>query len=292
MYIDAFKVFCDLVETSSFSKAAEINDLTQSAVSQKIRSLEDRLGVTLLERAGRSVSLTPEGQSFHRASKTIIATWEAMEGELRALKNEVAGRLRIASIFSIGMHELPPLLKSFRSSFPEVDVEVEYRRASEVYDLVEEGSVDLGLVAYPARRPNLVHEIFREDCLVMICHPQHRIASMKKAPLSVLNGERFISFDPDTPTRKCIDRFLRDAGVSVTQCADFDNVETVKRAVEIESGVSIVPSSTVEAEVSSGQLARVEISSHELTRPLGVVMQKSRTRPTGLKQLVEMLKGE
>lgn len=290
MYIDAFKVFCDLVETNSFSQAAVVNDLTQSAVSQQIRNLELRLGVTLLERAGRSISLTPEGQAFHRACKSILNTWDTLQHDLRDLKNEVAGRLRIASIFSIGMHELPPLLKRFREQFPEVQVEVEYRRAPQVYDMVDEGTVDLGLVAFPARRQNLVHEIFREDRLVIICHPSHRLASESTAPLSALNGERFIGFEPDTPTRKSIDRHLREAGVSVTHHAEFDNVETVKRAVEIESGVSIVPASTVEAEVANGQLAAVEIASHKLTRPLGFLLQKARARPAGLKQLMEILK--
>ena len=291
MYIDAFKVFCDLVDTNSFSQAAAVNDLTQSAVSQQLRNLELRLGVTLLERAGRSISLTPEGQAFHRACRSILQTWETLDNELRGLKNGIAGRLRIASIFSIGMHELPPLLKQFREQFPEVNVEVEYRRAPQVYELVDDGSVDLGLVAFPVRRHNLVHEIFREDRLVIICHPSHRLAQQSSASLSALDGERFIGFEPDTPTRKSIDRHLRDAGVNVTHHAEFDNVETVKRAVEIESGVSIVPASTVSAEVANGQLAALEITSHKMTRPLGFLLQKTRARPAGLKQLMDILKG-
>ncbi len=290
MYIDALKVFCDLVEANSFSKAAALNNLTQSAVSQQIRNIETRLGCKLLERAGRSISLSPEGQAFLRACRAILRSWENLKGELADLKNEVSGRLRIASIYSIGLHELPPRLKRFQDEFPDMEVQVSYRRSPQVYELVEGGEADLGLVAYPARRPGLVHEIFDEDRLVLICHPKHPLASKKRVPLSVLNGERFVGFEPDTPTRKGIDRQLRDAGVKVTHATDFDNVEMVKRAVEIESGVSIVPWSTVQAEVESGQLAAVEIDAARMSRPLGLVLKKGRTRPAGLKELIAILK--
>ena len=290
MYIDAFKVFCDLVETNSFSKAAALNELTQSAVSQQVRNLEARLGCKLFERAGRSISLSPEGQAFHRACGSILRTWQNLETELSGLRNEVAGQLRIASIYSIGLHELPPRLKRFREEFPGVDVQVDYRRSPQVYELVERGEADLGLVAYPARRPGLVHEIFDEDRLVIICHPRHRLAGRTRVPLTALDGERFIGFEPDTPTRKGIDRQLRAAGVRVVHAADFDNVETVKRAVEIESGISIVPSATVEAEVKSGQLAAIEVDAPKMSRPLALIVNKRRPRPLGLKHLIAALK--
>jgi DNA-binding transcriptional LysR family regulator len=290
MYLDTFKVFCDLVETNSFSKAAELNALTQSAVSQQVRSLENRLGCKLFDRAGRAIFLSPEGQAFHRACEVILRTWDHMKGELSALRNEVAGRLRIASIYSIGLHELPQRLNRFSERFPKVEVQVEYRRSPQVYEMVGNGDADLGLVAYPTRRAGIVHEIFDDDRLVIICQPKHGLASRKRVPLSALNGERFIGFEPDTPTRKGIDRQLRAEGVTVAHAADFDNVETVKRAVEIGSGVSIVPSSTVEAEVKSRQLVAVEIESPKMSRPLGLIISKHRTRPVGLQHFIAVLK--
>jgi LysR family transcriptional regulator, transcriptional activator of the cysJI operon len=290
MYIDAFKVFSDLVETSSFSKAAALNELTQSAVSQQVRNLETRLGCKLVERAGRTISLSSEGEAFHRACGSILRAWRDFERELSGLKNEVGGRLRIASIFSIGLHELPSRLKRFQEAFPMVEVEVEYQRSPQVYKMVEEGEADIGLVAYPSRRPSLVHEIFDEDRLVIICHPKHPLAAKKRAPLSLLDGERFIGFEPDTPTRKGIDRQLRAAGVNVVHARDFDNVETVKRAVEIESGLAIVPFGTVDAEVKSGQLAAVEIDGPKMSRPLAFIISKGRPRPTGLNHLIAALK--
>jgi LysR family transcriptional regulator, transcriptional activator of the cysJI operon len=290
MYIDSFKVFCDLVETNSFSKAAAINHLTQSAVSQQVRAFEKRLGCKLFDRAGRSIFLSPEGQAFHRACGTILRAWHNLESELCGLRNEVAGRLRIVSIYSIGLHELPERLERFHTAFPSVEVEVQYRRSPQVYEMVASGDADLGLVAYPTRRAGLVHEIFDDDRLVIICHPKHALASRKRVGLPALNGERFIGFEPDTPTRKGIDRQLRAAGVTVTHATDFDNVETVKRAVEIGSGLSIVPASTVEAEVENGQLIAVEIDGPRMSRPLGIIVDKRRTRPVGLQHLIAVLK--
>ena len=289
MYLDAFKVFCDLVETGSFSKAAAINRVTQSAVSQQMRTLETRLGCNLIERRRRNLALTPEGEALHLASKEILQVWQLFESKLRGLKDEVAGKLKIASIYSIGLHELPPRLKAFREKYPDVEVKVEYRRSPQVYEMVEAGEVDVGLVAFPTKRPNLVHEVFDEDELVVICHPQHALASKKRVSLSALKEERFIAFEPDTPTRKMIDRYLRHAGVNVVHVAEFDNIETVKRAVEVESGISIVPANTVASEVEAAHLATVQIESPKLSRPLGYILNKRRARPPGLKQLLATL---
>jgi len=290
MYIDTFKVFCDLVETGSFSKSATVNGITQSAVSQQIRSLEERFKCTLVERGRRNLSLTPEGMAFHKTCRQILDLWNEFEGRLNELKHIVAGEIKIASIYSIGMHELPPRLKTFRESHPQVEVRVDYRRSPQVYEMVESGEADIGLVAYPSKNSTVIYEIFDEDCLTIICHPKHPLAAKKHATLADLQGERFIAFEPDTPTRKVIDRTLRDLGVRVTHAAEFDNVETVKRAVEIESGISIVPMQTVRQEVESGQLAAVAIDSPKLTRPLGILLSRTRPRPAGLKELMIALK--
>ncbi len=290
MYIDSLKVFSDLVETSSFSKSATINNITQSAVSQQVRSMETQFDCTLVERGRRNLSLTPEGTAFLKTCKSIVSIWNDFEGRLKEIKNVVEGEVRVASIYSIGLHELPARLKAFSEKNPHVKVRVEYHRAQDVYDMVETGKADLGLVAYPVKHAGLLFEVFDEDRLVLICNPNHPLASKKKITLSAIKGERFISFEADTPTRKVIDRSLRAAKVKVINAAEFDNVETVKRAVEIESGISIVPSYTVTEELKNGQLAVLEIESPKLTRPLGLIFSRTRSRPPGLKELMASLK--
>ena len=289
MYIDTFKVFCDLAETGSFSKAAAAGGITQSAVSQQIRALENKFQVTLVERSRGNFSLTPEGAAFLQASREILEVYDNLDARLHQLRNVVEGELKIASIYSIGLHELPPRLKVFRDKFPQVEVHVEYRRSQQVYAQVMNGESDLGLVAYPAKRNGLAAEIFSQDELVLICHPSHRFAGRKRIALRHLEGEKFIAFEPDLPTRKVIDRQLRESGVALVHAMEFDNIETVKRAVEIESGVSIVPANTVRQEVANGALAMVEFEGAKMVRPLGIITKRNRPRAPAHKEFIDVL---
>jgi len=275
MQIQSFKVFCDLTQTASFSKAAEMNGITQSAVSQQVRAIEQRFHVKLIERGRKNFALTPEGRCFLEASKEILVTLDGLGTRIQKLQNVVAGELRIATIFSIGLHELPPYLKNFRRTFPEVDVRVEYRRSSEVYTSVLEGRADAGLVAYPVARRGLKALTFWQDRLVMICSPGHPLASRKRLSLSDLEGEKFIAFEPDLPTRREVDRKLRAAGVKIKLALEFDNIETVKRAVEVETGVSIVPAAAVRNEVESSSLVAIEFEAKDMWRPLGVLVRRA-----------------
>lgn len=290
MYIETFKVFCDLAETGSFSKAATLNSITQSAVSQQIRALENRFQVILVERGRRNFSLTPEGHAFLAASKEILDIYNHLGDRLQELQNIVGGEVRIASIYSIGLHELPPILKRFRQKHPDVEMRVEYRRSVQVYAEVLNGEVDLGLVAYPTKRAGLLIDIFDEDDLVLICHPNHALARQPSIRLPQLNGEKLISFEPDVPTRKVIDKHFRDQGVQIEHTMEFDNIETVKRAVEIESGVSIVPSNTVRQEVESGLLVAVPIAEPKMVRPLGIITRRNRSRSPAHKEFIAALK--
>jgi DNA-binding transcriptional LysR family regulator len=289
MQIETFKIFCDLAETGSFSKSAAINGITQSAVSQQMRALEDRFKVTLVERGRRHFSITAEGKAFLEASKDILNIYNHLGDRLQELQNVIAGDIKIASIFSVGLHELPPIVKAFRKKHPQVEVNVEYHRSPQVYAKVLEGEADLGLVSFPSVRRGLVVEPFLKDRLVLICHPNHKLAKKKTILIREIEGEKFIGFEPDAPTRKVIDRHLREQGVSVNQAMEFDNIETVKRAVEIESGISIVPLKTVQQEAENGSLIVVEIEKPELWRPLGIVLKRNRARSPALKELVALL---
>jgi DNA-binding transcriptional LysR family regulator len=289
MQIETFKIFRDLAESGSFSRAAVSNGITQSAVSQQIRALEQRYQVSLIERGRRAFALTAEGEAFLGASKEIVEVYEHLDDRLKSLSNTVEGQLTVGVIYSIGLHELPPYIKAFKAAHPAVDVHVEYRRSWELYDAVTEGQVDLGLVCYPAKKKGLQILPFLNDRLVMICHPHHPLAARASIRLSDLEGERFISFEPDQPTRKVIDKALRDHGVHIRHAIEFDNVETVKRAVEIENGISIVPTRTVRQEVENGALAAVNISEPEMWRPLGVLLKRDRARSPAVREFLALL---
>ncbi len=290
MYIATFKVFCDLAETGSFSKAATLSGITQSAVSQQVRALEIKFQVTLIERGRRHFALTPEGAAFLEASREILEVHDNLDARLRRFRNVIEGEIRIAAIYSIGLHDLPPKLKIFRERFPKVDVVVSYRRSHQVAALVSDGEVDLGLVAYPSKRNGLQVEIFDEDELILIVHPKHPLSARKSIALPLLAGEKFISFEPDLPTRKAIDRHFRLQNVEITHAMEFDNIETVKRAVEIESGVSIVPRNTVRQEIENGALVGVEIAGEKMLRPLGVITKRNRQRSPAHQEFINVLR--
>jgi DNA-binding transcriptional LysR family regulator len=292
MHLETLKVFCDLADTKSFSKAAEVNGITQSAVSQQVRALEEKYQVTLVERSRKACSLTAEGKVLLEASRRIVEEYRSLGEHLRRTHAALSGRLAVASVFSIGMHELPPRLSAFRTQYPSIDVTVEYRRSPEVYEMVANGRADLGLVSFPQARPGLKFEVFEDDELVLICPPAHPLARRKSIPLSVLSGENFVAFEPDMPTRKVIDRRLRDERVEARVSAEFDNVEMVKRAVEIESGVSLVPRNTVESETQQGTLAAIPVEGKRFMRPLGVLYKAARTKTATHRLFIDALRGE
>ncbi len=290
MQIESLKVFCDLTETESFTKAAQINSVTQSAVSQTISSLERQFKSLLIERSKKNFRLTAEGEVLYDYSKQILQTYDALHSKLQEIKEIISGNIRVATIYSIGLHVLPPYIKKFLKSYPTVNVHVEYRRPNQVYEDVLGNVVDLGLVAYPVRDAKLEIVPIRKDPLVIICHPQHPFAKQKSIKIQAINGQKFVSFERDIPTRRALDKILKDHGVSVEHAMEFDNIETVKRAVEIDSGISIVPQETIRQEVANGTLASVRLDDGEYFRSLGIIYKKNKVLSPAIKQFISLLK--
>jgi DNA-binding transcriptional LysR family regulator len=290
MQIESLKVFCDLAETESFTKAAQINGVTQSAVSQQISALERTFKSLLIERSKKKFRLTREGQTLYDYSKQIIQSYESLHSKLQELKDIISGTIRVATIYSIGLHDLPPYIKRFMKSYPTVNVHVEYRRANQVYEDVLSNVVDIGLVAYPTKEPKLEIVPLRKEPLTLICHPSHAFAKQKDVKLKSLAGQKIIGFEPDIPTRKALDKILKEYGVEVKHVMEFDNVETVKRAVEIDAGISIVPIGTVQQEISKQTLVAVPIEDGDFFRPLAAIYKKNKVLSPAMKQFLSILK--
>lgn len=290
MQIHSLKVFCDLAETESFTKAAQINGVTQSAVSQQISALEKQFKSILIERSKKKFRLTREGDVLYEYSKQMIQTYDSLLSRLQEIKDIISGTIRVATIYSIGLHDLPPYMKKFLKAYPTVKVHVEYRRANQVYEDVLGNVVDIGLVAYPNKDSRLEVTPLRKDRLVLICHPDHPLSSQETVQLPELSGQKFIGFEPDIPTRKAIDKILKDHEVAVKTVMEFDNIETVKRAVEIDAGVAIVPQATVAQEVSKNTLAQVLFDREEFYRPLAAIHKKSKVLSPAIKQFISILK--
>jgi DNA-binding transcriptional LysR family regulator len=290
--IETLKIFCDLVETRSFSQAAERNFVTQSAVSQQVRGIETKFKRRLLERVRgrRELHLTQAGEAFYRSSREVLAAYAQLEESMRGLSGTVGGTVRVATVYSVGLHELPPVVREFMSQFPKAKIDLEYSRTTRVVRDVLSGVVELGVVAYPEKRRGLEVVALGGDRLVFICRPEHALARRKRLRASDLQGQSFIHFERDIPTRRATDRILRAHNVTVQRVAEFDNIETIKRAVEVGLGVAIVPRPSVLDEQRSGQLAVVPLSEPEWQREVGVIYRSDRTLGTAARKFVELLR--
>jgi DNA-binding transcriptional LysR family regulator len=292
MQVDNFKIFVDLVETKSFSKAARLNGITQSAVSQQARAMEKHFDNLLIDRSQKQFQLTREGNRVYQTAKEILHVYEKLMSELMEMKKVISGTIRISTIYSIGLHELPPFIKSFLTDYPSVNVRVEYRRSNLVYEDILHNSVDFGLVAFPVKTRQIEMIPFREDRLVAICHPDHPLASQTSVNVETLGDYKFISFDPDIPTRKAVDQIFRENNIETEPVMEFDNIETVKRAVEIDAGIAIAPQATVAQEVKQGTLASVTLNGTGFNRPLAILHRKGRVLTPAMKKFIKTLTGK
>jgi DNA-binding transcriptional LysR family regulator len=289
MQIENFKIFADLVETRSFSKSAKLNSITQSAVSQQARAMERHFKTLLVDRSQKQFQLTREGQRVYDSAKEMLHTYDKLLCELQEMKKVISGTIRISTIYSIGLHELPPFIKKFLHDFPSVNVRVEYRRSNLVYEDILHNSVDFGLVAFPVKQRQIEVLAFRNDHLVLITHPKHPLAKRTEIEVKDLGGHKFIGFDPDIPTRKAVDLIFRENKLESEPVMEFDNIETVKRAVEIDHGIAIVPQATVQQEEKAGTLAVMHFKGRGFTRPLAILHRKGRVLTPAMKKFIETL---
>ena len=289
MQIENFKIFADLVETKSFSKSAKLNGITQSAVSQQARAMERHFKTLLIDRSQKQFQLTREGQRVYESANEILHTYEKLLSELQEMKKVISGTIRISTVYSIGLHELPPFIKKFLHDYPSVNVRIEYRRSNLVYEDILHNSVDFGLVAFPVKQRQIEVLPFRNDHLVLITHPQHPLAKRPEIDICDLAGQKVIGFDPDIPTRKAVDAIFRDHSLEIEPVMEFDNIETVKRAVEIDHGVAIVPQATVAQEQKQGTLSVIRFRGKDFTRPLAILHRKGRVLTPAMKKFISTL---
>lgn len=291
MHVETLKVFCDLVDLESFSLAAERNFITQSAVSQQIRSLEDKFKRRLLERirGRREVKLTPAGDVFYHESKKVLAAYDQLQENLRGVVGKIGGTVKVATVYSVGLHELPDKVREFMTKFPAAKIDLEYSRTTRVVRDVLNGTVELGILAFPEPRRGLTITPMPDDRLVLIAPPEHKFADRKKIKVAELDGEDFVLFERDVPTRKAMDKIFKANNVEVKKVAEFDNIETIKRAVEVGFGIAIVPESAVIESKKAGTLAVVQMAEKYWIRSVGVIHRTDRNLSIAAKKFLELL---
>lgn len=291
MNLKSLKIFCDIVSRRSFSRAAEDNGISQSGASQVVSQLESRLGVQLIERSKRPLVTTREGQVFFDGCRKLIARYDALEDEVRTLHEEVAGRVRVAAIYSVGLHHMSRYVQEFMTRHPKANVRLEYLHPDRVLESVEQGQADIGIVSYPRSTRAVEAEPWREEPIVLVCAPGNPFAGRVQMSLEELHGQRMVGFDPDLVIRHELDRAIAAHAAEPTMVMEFDNIETIKRAVEIDAGVALLPEPTVGRELAAGTLTTVRIVGDELVRPLGIIHARGKSLAPTAQRFVELLRG-
>jgi DNA-binding transcriptional LysR family regulator len=293
MHVETLKTFCDLVETGSLSRAARLNLVSQSAVSQQLRALERRYGRRLIERAPRiGARPTEVGRLLYDELKPLLERLAGLDQRLRARPDVVAGTVRVATVYSVGLHTLPRVIKRCLAEYPSVHLRLSYRRTNEVYAACLDGEVDFGIVALPTRRPQLDIVSLGHDELVITAPPGHPAARRARCPLAVLDGQPFIGFDRDIPTRRLVDRLLRRHRVRVNYVMELDNIETIKRSIEAGLGLSLLPAPTLTAEIRARTLVGRAPAEGPFRRPIGVMYRRTRERSAAANAVLALLTTE
>lgn len=291
MNIETLRIYCAVVRSQSFSRGAAMNNVSQSAASQAVHQLERKFGVQLIDRTKRPFVLTPEGEACYEGLREVLQQFDSVEARVQSLRQEIAGTVRVAAIYSIGLHDMSRRMQEFMSRYPKARVRLEFLGPSRVYEAVLDEEADLGMVSYPQPGRGLTVIPLRSEAMLLVCHPDHHLARAKKASLSQLRGENFIAFEKSLPIRKELDRCLRDNGVNVRVVMEFDNIETIKQAVEIGAGLSVLPEPTIQKELKIGTLAGVPLSGQKLRRPIGIIHRQRKAFTPTISKFVDLLKG-
>jgi DNA-binding transcriptional LysR family regulator len=292
MHVKTLKVFTDVCAHRSFSRAAQENGISQSNASQMVQLLEEHLGVKLLDRSKRPPVMTRAGEAFYKGTRPILQRYFALEEEVKTLHEEVSGRLRVASIYSVGISYMRGILQEFLTRHPKANVRLQYEHPDQVYEMVEADQADIGIVSYPRKARGLRVLPWRKERMVFVCAPSHPLAQRKQIELRDLHGVSLIGFEAGLMIRRDIQRVLDEAHVEVQVVMEFDNIETIKGAIEIDAGAGLLPEPTVEREVAAGQLVKIPLVGEPLYRPVGIVLRRGKEQGRAARRFLALLRGE
>jgi DNA-binding transcriptional LysR family regulator len=294
VHIRSLKVFYDVVRRRSFSLAASDHGMTQSAASQSVQHLEDFLSVQLIDRSKRPFILTAEGQKFYDGLSGVLRQFDTLVDEVRlgggVSGEEVTGHVVVASIYSMGLSYLPVLQELFQKSYPSATMDYQLAHPHEVYRMVEQGSVDFGMVSYPDQNhPTLQTTLWRHEPMILVASPRHRLSNLGRISPEALSQVGLVAFASNLRIRQEIDKELRNLGVTMRVVVELDNIDSVKHAAIVNSGVAFLPSLTVQNELAAGSLRLIQCEGLELTRPLGIIQRREMTLSRGSRRFLDLV---
>ncbi len=283
------KLFRDIARTGSLTRAARLNRISQSAASQRVAELERRLQLQLLDRTRRPLKLTQAGRLYNDFCRDVLRRKAEFEDELDRLRGRLHGTVRVACIYSVGLSQMAQVEGEYRRRFPDVDLLVEYLRPERVYEQIVNDRADLGLISYPESSREVAVIPWREEVMVVAAAPSHPLARRAVLAIAELAGQDFIGFDDDLPIARELNRFFREHDISVNVVMHFDNVLAIKEAVELGSGISILPEPTLREEIQQGRLVAIPLEEPGLRRPLGVIHRRRKQFTAPMRAFLEMI---
>ena len=289
MNLDFLRMFCDLVETRSFTRTAKRHGVTQSAISQMLQSLERDAHAVLILRGRQVFKTTPAGEVYWKYGRELVALAGGLDREMQAARNTVGGVIELDACHSIGLHHLPPVLQQYRQAFPQVEIRVRYDLIDRVHAAVLDNVVDLGLVCYPRRLHGLAIDLFRHERLMLVCHPGHPLAGRPAVTVPDLAGHPLVAWN-ELRHSPILRRIPKNLIHRFQPAHEFDQVELVKRAVEMDAGVAILPETLVLPEVARQILAAVPFENGRHTAPLAVIYRRSKNLSPAMTSFIQALK--
>jgi DNA-binding transcriptional LysR family regulator len=287
--LESLRLYCDIVRLRSFSRGAEQNFVSQSAASQAVQQLERDLGIPLIDRSKRPFVVTPEGHAFYNACRGLLEGWEKARADIASAKARVDGTVRVAAIYSVGLHDMSHHLQRFMSLYPNARVQLECLHPHKVVEAVLNDEADVGIMSYPPTERGLSVIALRSEPMAFVSHPGHRLARRRTVMPADLNGEPFVAFDRGLTIRKAIDRALRQYNAKPNIVMEFDNIETIKQAIMIAAGVSILPRHTVRKEAGIRTLSVANFGIPELVRPVGIIHRRQKPLTPAVSRFIEIL---
>jgi DNA-binding transcriptional LysR family regulator len=284
------RLFKEISQTKSISRAASHCGISQSAATQHLQEIERRLGLTLVDRSTRPLGLTGAGRLYADFCRDILRREEQFLWAMEKLKGDAEGSVRVASIYSIGLSEMTRLREQFELRHPNAQLTVNYLRPDKIYEAVLSDNADLGLVSYPVAKRELAVIPWRKEQMTVAVAPGHPFATKARLEPADLNGQEFISFDEDLIIRRELDRFFREEGIEVRMIMQIDNIQTIKEAVALGSGISILPARTLQAEIEQGRLVSVPLHAPGLLRPVGIVHRKRKKFTLAAQDFLNLLR--
>lgn len=292
MIFEDCKLFRDVVHAKSLSRAAQLNGISQSAATQHVQDLEKRLGTELFDRSTRPLGLTAAGKLYAELCRDVLRREEDFTAALEEVRNSAEGTIRVATIYSIGLSEMGRLREQFSRISPAATIRVELLRPNKVYEAVLEDQADLGFISYPENRRELTVVPWREERMTVAAYPTHPFARREMVLPRDLDGQAFIAFDDEVIIRRELDRFFKDSGVDVAIAMQFDNIQSIKEAVALGSGISILPERTMQAEIEQKRLVSIPLHAPELRRPVAIIHRKKKKLTRTVREFLKLVTAE